>query len=93
MSRIANSKNLNNHFQQQKAKQWHIDYLNRILSDIDPKYLDTFLKIKENIELTILNNPESENDVVSYLSSVSEKLQNINRKRWQLIRREVELVY
>ena len=92
MSTQTRSSALDRHFKNQKPKQSHIEYLEKILKDIDPAYIEKFKEIKNSIELTLLNNPESENKVVSYLSEVSEKLNWINRKRWTLIRREINTV-
>lgn len=68
MTEFKDSSVLNRHFKNQKPKKYHLDYLNRILKDIDPVYIEKFMEIKKSIELTLLNNPESENEVVSYLS-------------------------
>jgi len=92
MSTQIKSSVLNRHFKSQKPKKSHLDYLEKILKDIDPVYIEKFKEIKNSIELTLLNNPESENKVVSYLSEVSERLTWINRKRWTLIKREVNTV-
>ncbi|MDQ7010046.1 MAG: hypothetical protein Q9M94_07185, partial [Candidatus Gracilibacteria bacterium] len=83
---------LNRHFKNQKSKQSHLDYLEKILKDIDPVYIEKFREIKNSIELTLLNNTESENEVVSYLSGVSEKLNLLSRKRGALIKKEVNTV-
>ena len=83
---------LNEYFKKQKPKKSHLEYLDKIFDDIDPRYRQKFLEIRNQIELTLLNNPESENKVVSYLSWVSQKLDLLNRKRWELIKKEVNIV-
>jgi hypothetical protein len=92
MSKI-NSSVLKRHLDKQKPTSSHMAYLDKILWDIDPVYRDKFLEIRNSIELTLLDNPESENKVVSYLSWVSEKLNLINRKRWVLIKKEMTWIY
>ena len=92
MSEQKNSSALDRHFKNQKPRLSHFEYMEKILKDIDPVYIEKFREIKNSIELTLLNNPESENKVVSYLSGVSEKLSGINRKRWVLIKKEVNAV-
>lgn len=83
---------LERHFKNQKPQKSHLEYMEKILKDIDPIYIEKFREIKNSIELTLLNNPESENKVVSYLSEVSEKLIWLNRKRWVLIKKEISAV-
>jgi hypothetical protein len=51
------------------------------------------MEMRNTIELLLLNNPKSENEVVSYLSWVHDKLNLINRQRWSLVKKEVEKVY
>lgn len=89
----TNNSALNRHFKNQKPTSAHLIYLDKILKDIDPIHMEKILEIRKNIELTILNNTKSENEVVSYLSWVSDKLKFINRKRWKLVKKEVEKVY
>jgi hypothetical protein len=84
---------LKKHFNKQKHTQSHLEYLDKILWDINPTYREKFLEIRKSIELTLLDNPESENKVVSYLSGVSEKLNLINRKKWNFIREEVNATF
>ena len=88
MSEQKTSSALDRHFKNQKPKASSLEYLENILKDIDPVYLEKVKEIKQSIELTLLNNPESENEVVSYLSWVNEKLTLINRKRGTLIKSE-----
>jgi len=88
MSEQKISSALDRHFKNQKPKASSLEYLEKILKDIDPVYIEKFKEIKQSIELTLLNNPESENKVVSYLSWVNEKLTLINRKRWTLVKKE-----
>lgn len=90
MTTIVNSSALNRHFKNQKYKKSSIEYLNKILKDIDPIYIEKFKEIKNSIELTLLDNPESENKLVSYLSWVSEKLNLLSRKKGVLIKKEME---
>ena len=92
MSTKTISSALDRHFKNQKPKQSHLEYLEKILKDIDPIHIEKFREIKNSIELTLLNNPESENEVVSYLSWVHEKLNLINRKRGVLIEKELNTV-
>ena len=92
MSTQWKSSALDRHFKNQKPKRSHLEYLEKILKDIDPVYIEKFKEIKNTIELTLLDNPESENKVVSYLSWISEKLNLINRKRGVLIKKEVNTV-
>ena len=92
MSTQTNSSALDRHFKNQKHKASSLEYLEKILKDIDPVYIEKFREIKNSIELALLNNPESENKVVSYLSWVNEKLTLINRKRWTLIKKEVNAI-
>jgi hypothetical protein len=68
MSTKTNNSALNRHFKNQKPKASSLEYLEKILKDIDPVYIEKFREIKNTIELTLLNNPESESEVVSYLS-------------------------
>lgn len=88
-----NSTALQKHLKKQKPKLSHMQYLDKIFWEIDPVYKKKFLEIRNSIELTLLDNPESENKVVSYLSWVGEKINLINRKRWTLIKKELETVY
>ena len=90
MSKTTKSSALDRHFKNQKPKQSHLEYLEKILKDIDPVYIGKFREIKNSIELALLDNPESENKVVSYLSWVHEKLNLINRKRGVLIKKELD---
>ena len=90
MSKTTKSSALARHFKNQKPKQSHLEYLEKILKDIDPLYIEKFREIKNSIELTLLDNPESENKVVSYLSWVQEQLNFINRKRGVLIKKELD---
>jgi len=92
MSEQKTSSALNRHFKNQKHKASSLEYLENILKDIDPVYIEKFREIKNSIELALLNNPESENKVVSYLSWVNERLNLINRKRWVLIKKEVNAI-
>lgn len=92
MTTFKDSSVLKRHFENQKYKNSHIEYLNKILKDIDPVYIEKFMEIKNSIELTLLDNPQSENEVVSYLSWVSEKLQSISRKKGFLIKNEINSV-
>lgn len=92
MSTIISSV-LNKHLNEQKPKPSHVEYLDKILWDIAPVYRETFLEIRNSIELTLLNNPKSENEVVSYLSWVSNKLNLINIKRGEYIKKEVDSIY
>ncbi len=92
MSEQKTSSVLNRHFKNQKHKLSHLEYMEKILKDIDPAYIQKFREIKTSIELTLLNNPESENKVVSYLSWVHEKLTWINRKRWILVKKEITAI-
>ena len=92
MSTQTKSSALDRHFKNQKPKESHLEYLEKILKDIDPVYKEKFLEIRNSIELTLLNNPESENKVVSYLSWISDKISLINRRRGTLIKKEVNTV-
>ena len=92
MSEQKNSSALDRHFKNSKHKISHLEYMEKILKDIDPVYMEKFREIKNSIELTLLNNPESENKVVSYLSEVSEKLTWINRKRGSLVKKEITAI-
>lgn len=92
MSTTIKCSTLERHFKNQKPQKSSLEYMEKILKDIDPAYIEKFREIKNSIELTLLDNPESENKVVSYLSWVAEKLNWINRKRWVLVKKELNTV-
>ena len=91
MSTIISSV-LEKHLNEQKPKPSHVEYLDKILWDIDPVYREAFLEIRNSIELTLLDNPESENKVVSYLSWISNQINLINRRRWEYVKKEVTAI-
>ena len=92
MSTPIKSSALDRHFKNQKPKKSSLEYMEKILKDIDPVHMERFREMKNSIELILLDNPESENKVVSYLSWVAEKLNWINRKRGELIKKSVDVV-
>ena len=90
MSTISTT--LDKHLKKQKPKLWHLEYLDQILGSINKVHIDKVKEIRNSIELTLLSNPESENEVVSYLSNVNNNLNLIGRKKADLVRNEVKLV-
>lgn len=84
------STTLDDHLKKQAPKISHLEYLDQILWTIDKVHVDRVMEIRNSIELTLLDNPDSENEVVSYLSTVNNNLQLIWRKRSKLVRSEVE---
>jgi Uri superfamily endonuclease len=64
----TNSSALDRHFKGQKPTKAHLDYLDKILSSINKTHMPKVMEMRNTIELLLLNNPKSENEVVSYLS-------------------------
>jgi len=87
---MSTSKVLQKKFNERKPKLKHLIYLDNILSNIDPIHFEKVMEIRKTIELTLLDNPESDNKVVAYLSWVNDKIKNISFKRNDLIKRETE---
>lgn len=83
------STTLDSHLKKQKPTLSHLQYLDQILGSINKVHIDKVKEIRNTIELTLLDNPDSENEVVSYLSSINDDVQLIQRKRWKLVRSEV----
>jgi len=86
----TDSKTLQKNFRNRKPQLSHLIYLDNILSNIDPVHFDKVMEIRNTVELTLLDNPGSNNEVVSYLSWVNEKIQNISVRRTRRIKQEVE---
>ncbi len=86
------STTLDKHLKKQKPKLSHLEYLDQILGSINKVHIDKVKEIRNTIELTLLDNPESQNEVVSYLSTVNNNLNLIGRKRSNLVRTEVNSI-
>ena len=84
------SKVLQEKLKDRKAQLSHLVYLDGILSNIDPIHFEKVMEIRKTIELTLLDNPESNNEVVAYLSWVNDKIKNISLKRSNLVKNEIE---
>ena len=86
------STTLDAHFKKQKPQLTHLEYLDQILWSINKVHIEKVMEIRNTIKLTLLDSPESENEVVSYLSTVNNRLQSIGRKRGNYIKTEVQAV-
>ncbi len=86
------STQLDTHFKKKKPTLGHLEYLDQILWSINKVHIDKVMEIRNTIELTLLDNPESKNEVVSYLSNVNSKLQNIWRKKGEYIKTGIQEV-
>ncbi len=85
----TNSDVLNTHFKKKKSELSHLTYLDQILSSIHPVHFEKVLWMRKDIELALLNNPESKNSVIAYLSSVNEKIQNIEKQHKKHVKKHV----
>lgn len=85
------SQTLDNHFKNKKKDLSHLEYLDRILGSIHPVHFEKVLWMRKDIELALLNNPESKNSVVAYLSWVNDKIQNIELNHKKVVQEQVEV--
>ncbi len=83
---------LDAHFKKQKPELTHLEYLDQILWSINKVHIEKVMEIRNTIKLTLLDSPESKNEVVSYLSTVNNRLQSIWRKRGEYVRKEIQVV-
>ncbi len=90
MRQARKSKVLQEHFNWERNIS-HLRHLDWILGFIDQVHLEKFITIRNNIELALLNNPKSSNEVVSYLSEIWDKLKNISNNYNLKIREETVL--
>lgn len=84
------STKLNTHFKKQSRKLSHLEYLDQILWSIHPVHFEKVISMRKDIELALLNNPESKTEVVAYLSWVHKKIQNIENQHNQQIHNEIQ---
>jgi len=84
---MTNSKVLHEKLKDRKPQLNHLVYLDNILTNIDPIHFDKVMEIRNTIELTLLDNVDSENKIVSYLSSAKEKIANISDIRRESIKK------
>lgn len=89
---MATSTTLNKHLKDQKPTLSHLEYLDKILGAIHPVHIERVLDMRKTIELTLLKNPESKNQVVAYLSGVSDRLQVIWNNSQEKVSNEVHSI-
>ena len=83
------SRVLDKHLEAQIQTVDHLEYLDKILWSINKVHIEKVMEMRQTIELTLLNNPDSKNSVVSYLSKLSDKLQDIKKKGQENINQEI----
>lgn len=83
------SRVLDEHLEAQIQTVDHLEYLDKILWSINKVHIEKVMEMRQTIELTLLNNPDSKNSVVSYLSKLSDKLQDIQKKGQENINQEI----
>jgi len=83
---MTNSKILYKKLKDRKPQLNHLMYLDNILTNIDPIHFEKVMEIRNTIELTLLDNVDSENEIVSYLSSTKEKIANISNIRKERVK-------